>query len=243
MKRLICFCLSVTLAAGLTACSKPEKTVDAETVIPVETVSHSKNEVQDYLSENYAGGFTLWCPDGHDLYAFYVYPDHAERRCDLLMPAGTDDVEEHIKDLSWKIDDDDLIFSGDWEESLKIDVTAHTAISNSTGKVYRIMEMQTTIPAEGETGKTDISNSETGANLPRMIRVNGIIYTDTGKESAVTARCGNMDGQVTSAVAPSETPIEDNQSNFGTGYGYQYGPEDNTIEIHFDKNWLVFRAE
>lgn len=72
-----------------------------------------------------------------------------------------------------------------------------------------------------------------------MVRVNGKLYYDTGKESTVSGRCGNMDGEITSEVDGSEIPTENNQSNFGTGFGYQYG-EDDTIEIYMNEKWFVF---
>ena len=33
------------------------------------------------------------------------------------------------------------------------------------------------------------------------------------------ARCGTMDGEITSTVDGTEIPTEDNQSNFGSGFG------------------------
>ena len=72
-----------------------------------------------------------------------------------------------------------------------------------------------------------------------MVRVNGKLYYDTGKESTVDTRCGNMDGEITSTVDGSEIPTEDNQSNFGSGFGYQYGADD-TIEIYMNEKWFVF---
>lgn len=72
-----------------------------------------------------------------------------------------------------------------------------------------------------------------------MAMVNGKLYYDTGKESTVSGRCGNMDGEITSTVEGSEIPTENNQSNFGTGFGYQYG-EDNTIEIYMNEKWFIF---
>lgn len=72
-----------------------------------------------------------------------------------------------------------------------------------------------------------------------MVMVNGSLYYDTGKESRLTERFGTMDGKITSAVDESETPAVNNQSNFGTGYGYQYG-EDGTIEVLCDDKWIVF---
>ena len=51
----------------------------------------------------------------------------------------------------------------------------------------------------------------------------GAMYYDTGRESTVTGRCGVMDGEITSAVDRTEVPSENDQSNFGAGYGYQWG--------------------
>lgn len=73
-----------------------------------------------------------------------------------------------------------------------------------------------------------------------MVMINDKLYYDTGKESSVEGRCGNMDGQITSTVDGTETPTENNQSNFGTGFGYQYGSEENTIEIFMNEKWIVF---
>lgn len=72
-----------------------------------------------------------------------------------------------------------------------------------------------------------------------MVMVNGRLYYDTGKESTIEGRCGVMDGKITSNVEDSEIPTEDNQSNFGTGFEYQYG-DDDTIEIFMNKKWIVF---
>ena len=88
--------------------------------------------------------------------------------------------------------------------------------------------------------------AQAGAGNPHsgtpMLVVNGELYRSTGRESAVEGRCGVMDGQVTSAVDSEETPTEDDQSNFGTGYGYQYGSDD-TIEVLIDGKWIVFEQK
>lgn len=72
-----------------------------------------------------------------------------------------------------------------------------------------------------------------------MVMVDGKLYYDTGKESSIEGRCGVMDGEITSSVDGSETPTADNQSNFGTGFGYQYGTDD-TIELLINGKWIVF---
>jgi len=81
-----------------------------------------------------------------------------------------------------------------------------------------------------------------GDRIP-MVMVDGLLYYDTGKESTLEGRCGMMDGEITSTVDVSEIPTEDNQSNFGTGFGYQYGIN-NSIDIQMeDGTWFVFQRE
>ena len=38
-----------------------------------------------------------------------------------------------------------------------------------------------------------------------------------------------------------EIPEENDQSNFGSGYGYQFGFEADTIEVLIDDNWRIFQ--
>ena len=85
-------------------------------------------------------------------------------------------------------------------------------------------------------------SSEVWDRIP-MVMVNGELYLDTGKESTVMARCGMMDGEITSQVDGSKVPTMDNQSNFGIGYGYQYGPIEGTIEINMNGKWWIFATE
>ena len=85
-------------------------------------------------------------------------------------------------------------------------------------------------------------SSAPGIYMPRMLMADGVLYEDTGRESTVEGRCGNMDGEITSSVESWQQPEEDGQSNFGSGFGYQIGMEPNTLEILQDGHWLVFRA-
>ena len=80
-------------------------------------------------------------------------------------------------------------------------------------------------------------------DLIPMVMVNGELYLDTGYESTVDGRCGVMDGEITSEVDGSKKPTENNQSNFGTGDGYQYGQEEGTIEVFMNGEWRVFATE
>lgn len=77
-------------------------------------------------------------------------------------------------------------------------------------------------------------------DLIPMVMVNGALYLDTGRESTIQSRCGMMDGSITSTVDRSEKPVTDGQSNFGTGYGYQYGASEDTIEVNIEGKWYIF---
>ena len=88
--------------------------------------------------------------------------------------------------------------------------------------------------------ETPPSEREDKYDLIPMVMVDGELYYDTGRESRIKdRRCGTMDGEITSTVESWEVPQENCQSNFGTGYGYQYGAED-TIELAMNDKWIVF---
>ena len=72
-----------------------------------------------------------------------------------------------------------------------------------------------------------------------MVMVNGKLYYDTGKENTFNGRCGTPDGEITLSVDMSEIPEKDNESNFGTGFKYQYGIND-TIDVFINEKWIVF---
>ena len=74
---------------------------------------------------------------------------------------------------------------------------------------------------------------------PPCVMVNGIVYQSTGYKSSAKG-CGNMDGEIKTSVDSSELPTENDQSNFGTGYTYQYGVEDRIVVV-MDDDWMIFR--
>ncbi len=76
-----------------------------------------------------------------------------------------------------------------------------------------------------------------------MVMIDGTLYLDTGSDSAADGRCGVMDGEITSTVEGSELPQEDDQSNFGVGYAYQYGAQEGTVELDLNGSWRIFATE
>lgn len=87
-----------------------------------------------------------------------------------------------------------------------------------------------------------VKEAETWALIP-MVMVNGTLYLDTGYEGDAIERTDHFDGEITSQVDGSERPSVDDQSNFGTGYGYQYGKTEGTIELLMNGKWWIFATE
>ena len=80
-------------------------------------------------------------------------------------------------------------------------------------------------------------------DLIPMVMVDGVLYLDTGIFSTPSFTNRTYDGEITSAVKGSETPTENNQSNFDIGYGYVIGSLDGTIELDMNGNWRIFATE
>ncbi len=85
----------------------------------------------------------------------------------------------------------------------------------------------------------EIDTEEVTVDIPKALRVGGITYFDTGKTST-QLRCGVMDGELIYSVPEDELPTQDNECNFGVGYGYQWGFEQDTIEVCMDDAWHIF---
>lgn len=91
-------------------------------------------------------------------------------------------------------------------------------------------------------------NEEVLWDAKPSVMIDGVLYGTTGYSPAFrTADApengGRVDGMITSSVAGHEYPVENDQSNFGTGYYYRYG-ENNTIEVFSDSanNWIIYEA-
>ncbi len=85
----------------------------------------------------------------------------------------------------------------------------------------------------------DTTEQKPVADAPMMVMVDNTLYKSAGEVSTIDGRCGNMDGEITSQTANgTDAPTENDQSNFGSGYGYQ--AIDDHIEVLIDDQWIVF---
>lgn len=103
----------------------------------------------------------------------------------------------------------------------------------------------TATPEEGTNEKaTDYADKQfseetvtesAAVDMPALIMVDGVVYYDSAEISEVL-RCGVMDGEITSIC--EEIPSENDQSNFGTGFGYQ--KMENRVDVLIDGEWHIF---
>lgn len=118
--------------------------------------------------------------------------------------------------------------SGGAMSDVKIDTTKENLTENLENNLQSSELQEETMPEK---------------NMPiskRMVMLEGKLYVDAG-ESDIEARCGNMDGSILSSVESGEYPEEDYQSNFGSGYGFQY-VDKNSIDINIDEQWIRFET-
>lgn len=75
----------------------------------------------------------------------------------------------------------------------------------------------------------------------KLVRIDGYIYYETGRENNNGNKCGTADGTFKKTVGKYEVPKNDNESNFGDADEYQIGTEENTIEICIDDDMEIFK--
>ena len=95
------------------------------------------------------------------------------------------------------------------------------------GAVFAVPKLISENGGYADAGSTD---------YPAMVMIDGQIYKDSGKVLDTTAYI-EKDGQITSSC--DTVPAENDQSNFGSGYNYQYG-ENKTINVQFEDGWHIF---
>ena len=116
---------------------------------------------------------------------------------------------------------------------------ADMVVMSPEGTLYGSTEGPAAVVEQSISGESK-STAEPEELLP-MVMIDGVIYLDTGVSNDDVKKCGTFDGQITSQVPGS--PTEDDQSNFGVGYGYQYGKTEGTVEIYMNGKWWIFATE
>lgn len=97
-------------------------------------------------------------------------------------------------------------------------------------------------PSSNVMSSLENDTKQTTDDMKRMIMLDGKLYVDTGEEVTI-ARCGVLDGHITSVVDKTEVPKKDGQANFGDKkIGYQT-VGNGCIDVHIDEKWIRFELE
>lgn len=99
---------------------------------------------------------------------------------------------------------------------------------------YQDVQKTETVRECVEQAKRDIEWDKT---MPAVM-IKGRLYYDTGTESPFMRHCV-WHGVITSAVDSSQMPTEENQSNFGTDFGYCYITDD-AVDLFINEKWIIF---
>ena len=91
---------------------------------------------------------------------------------------------------------------------------------------------------KAENNSTKVNEEKVEA-YPKAVKVSGTLYEDTGYINAMV-KCGTPDGEIKTAVSEKELPVNDDESNFGTGYSYQVW-EEGYINVQIDNKWILFK--
>lgn len=83
-----------------------------------------------------------------------------------------------------------------------------------------------------------VSENHEKETTEQLVKIDGVLYHNTGNENTIEGRCGVMDGEVVSTVDKNKIPNKDNQSNFGK-YEYQIVME-GQLEFLIDGKWMIF---
>ena len=86
-------------------------------------------------------------------------------------------------------------------------------------------------------------DKETTKDLIPMVMVDRQIYMNTGMVSTRERTKVQPDASITSSVNVDKIPTENNQSNFGTGYGYQWTDTTGVIDVEIGGEWYIFVTE
>lgn len=119
----------------------------------------------------------------------------------------------------------------------RLDMESETGFQDGLGIKILGMEIYNNLN-ENEIHKEENKKPD----IPDAIMVDGRIYYSTGGKSTITGRCGNMDGYISSSVQKGTLPTKDDESNFGTDFGYQKTKTDD-IEVLMNGYFIVFKGE
>ena len=148
MKKLIVFFLALFCVLGTVGCSEkvthdpaPQTEQNHITANPedneplADTPVNGDDALKAELFEKYGTPFCLRRAEGMGMWMFTLTETTAKREYHHSIEGSF-----HQEALSWKIENGELIITGEWNESFSLDMAAGEASSKTDGAVYRIIQ-------------------------------------------------------------------------------------------------------
>lgn len=88
---------------------------------------------------------------------------------------------------------------------------------------------------------SQLQETELGDRRP-MVMIDGKLYYDTGKETSESIASSAIKGKISSEVAVSEIPIQNDESNFDC-VGADYAMYNDGVALKLDNRWFLFEVE
>ena len=140
MKKTVSLLMTVILCINLWACSSGHDTDGSVEQNPSESyfdsspVETARYGALQEIVDTYGFPIHLRMTEGMELTEIVIFEDSAEREWMSSLNGST--LHEN---LSWYIDDDQLVITGEWEDIFIIDAKAGRAVSEADGQEYRIV--------------------------------------------------------------------------------------------------------
>lgn len=243
MKKFMAVFLSLVLLLSLSGCGEEVSSISC----PAEPEAVSSEETAPVSGDEDGIHGTDFLPEGIDGIRINDYDNMEESR----IVRDTETVEKVMNLLKTtqfrpRETGEMLAGAGDWLNLMKGDTVVCGVSGDGYGQVgtgaQGYVALDDTMEEKIAEILAEAQETENAWDRIPMVRIGGVLYLDTGRESDVDGRCGMMDGTIKTEVPGSEIPTEDDQSNFGTSFGYQFGAEEDTVEICMNDRWWVFVA-
>ncbi len=217
--------LLLILISLLVGCSNDNKNTEQYLPIGNYIMEESEEIIKPIVSLEDGNKFTF----NYSVFSsYYNHGSYEEEGSNLIL-----ETDDGMFKYVFKIKDDTLIFN----EKESSEISSYKKVPD--GPSYaNVIDGSSFSLIKGSNKDEDVYMWD---RIP-MVMVNGELYLDTGRESDIDGRCGVMDGKISSTLDGSEKPTQDNQSNFGDGYEYQFVDE-NSVDIIINNKWIRFEKE
>ncbi len=217
---------AITVCAVVAVCfltNPKQNSFDIRIVIPagsLETFHYSEEEISPHKSK-----IVLWSGENLGDTEVVLEPVQVKEKTAYTPVYLTPGLPVEMK-----------VEKGAW---FRVGVAASNPTEEDLDVYVRVEDVDVRIEDEAAKTADWQAEGERKYDIIPMVMIDDKFYYDTGNVYVNENEAKDFDGEITSTVDASKRPSENNQSNFGAGYGYRYG-EGDTVALYIDGTWCVF---